>query len=598
MLRFFQQVIASLIGTLAALLILSTMGLGLFTLLIVAALSQEESPRLRNQSMLVFDLSLEIRDTEPILRFSESFGSGSPRAIALRRVLQNLEKAAQDDRIVGLLLDGSNGNPTAGYATLKEVRAALETFQESGKTIIAYDVNMGKKGYYLASLADRLILNPMGVLELNGLSSEQFFLAGALDQLGIGVQVVRVGDYKSAVEPLIQEEFSPENRQQISQLLQEIWGEYLAVVSGGRELNVSQVETAVNEQGILLPEAALAANLIDEVAHYDEVMGEIKELTGQDSKTRNFRQVSLSHYTTITVEAAARQPSQNKVAVVYAEGPIIYGRGGERQISSDRLVRQLRTIRHSDEVKAVVLRVNSPGGSATASDIILRELQLLAEEKPVVVSMGDVAASGGYWIATGADYIFAQPNTITGSIGVFGVIPNVAEISNNNGITWDGVKTSPFADIESISRPKNEAELALLQNFVNQIYDLFLEKVANSRDLSPSAVAEVAQGRIWSGIAAQNLGLVDELGGLENAIAHAAEKAELGDDWEAEEYIEEPRLEDILFRRLVMIFQAETQPQDPITKELSRLHGELSVLHQLNDPRDIYSHLLFDLRIR
>jgi protease-4 len=596
--QFLKQTFASLVGTLIGISLLLILGTSSLVVLLIAAVSSEEEPTIEDKSVLVFNLSQSISDTEPPINLTQAISEDIPDTLPLRQVLAAIDKAAQDDRIVGLFLDGSNGSSNTGYATLSEVRAALQRFRETGKKVIAYDVELSEKDYYLGSVADTTILNPMGAMELNGLSSQQVFFAGALEKFGVGVQVVRVGKYKAAVEPFIQEQLSPENRQQIAALLNDLWSEFLTDVGESRNLQPNQLQAIANTKGILLPEEATAAKLVDRVAYFDEVVDELKQLTESKDSDKSFSQVSLRRYLDVPVKAAKDRSSENKIAVVYAEGAIVSGFGETGQIGSDRLRRELRDLREAEDVKAVVLRINSPGGSATASELILRELKLLGTDKPIVVSMGNVTASGGYWIATGAQYIFAEANTITGSIGVFGVLPNIEKISEDNGITWDSVKTNTFAELDAINRPKTPQEMALYQRLVNKIYNLFLDKVAEARNLPKAKVAEIAQGRVWSGSEAQQIGLVDEIGGMEAAIAQAAKLADLGEDWEVQELLKTPGLEGQLIRLISQQTQrGEVATADPLTQEFLKFKDDLAILKALTDPRGVYALLPFDFRI-
>ncbi len=593
--QFLKQTFASTVGTLIALFLFMALGAAGLIAILVAATVEEEGPKVKNESVLVMNLSLPIRDTNPPASLGEALAGEENSMITLRQVLDSLEQAKDDERIVGLFLDGSNeGDIATGYATLTEVRAALEEFKAAGKPIIAYNLDWGERDYYLASVADQVIVNPMGGMEINGLSSQQLFLAGALEKYGVGVQVIRVGKYKSAVEPFINTSFSQENRQQTQDLLWDLWGEFLTTVGKSRELPAKQLQTIASTKGLLLPEEAKASGLVDQLAYFDEVIDQLKELTDiEEKEDESFRKISLSTYAE-AVENKGRS-SGNKIAVVYAEGAIVNGEGQLQEVGSSRFAEELREIRRDEDVKAVVLRVNSPGGSATASEIILRELQLIREDKPVIISMGDVAASGGYWISTASDQIFAEPNTITGSIGVFGLLPNVQKLATDNGLNWDVVKTGTFADTEGVDRPKTPEELAIYQKYVDDIYNKFLDKVAKSRNLPKEKVAEIAQGRVWSGKDAKEIGLVDQIGGVDAAIAYAAQKAELEDDWELTEYPEQRTLEEELLENL--LGESETKQLDPLTAEFLRLKKDLDVLRSLNDPKNSYTRLPFDFRI-
>lgn len=597
--QFLKQTIASLIGTVAGIMLLFTVGVSGLVMLIVSAVSVEEETGLKNKSVLVMDLSLNIQDTKPVSSLGDVIDLKQSNTITLRQVIQSLEQAAQDQHIVGILLDGSSAKSSMmGYANLQEIRAALAKFRATGKKIIAYDVDWNEKEYYLGSVADTIMLNPMGALEINGLSSEQLFLARALDKFGVGVQVIRVGKYKSAVEPFLQTKLSPENRQQTEKLLWSIWSDFLGTVSESRDQTPQELQKIAGQQGILLPEEAIEKGLVDQAVYFDEVVANLKQLTGNKEQDKSFNQVSLPDYVDISLKSEQSKYANSQVAILYAEGSIVGGEGGIDEIGSERFAQILRKLRQDKNVKAVVLRINSPGGSATASEIILREVQLTNKEKPVIVSMGNVAASGGYWIATGADHIFAETNTITGSIGVFGLLFNIQEIANKNGVNWDIIKTTDLADLSTIVRPKTEKELALYQRFVDNIYNKFLDKVAAARKLPRQEVAEIAQGRVWSGQDAKQIGLIDQIGGMDAAINFAAQKAELGKKWSVTEYPRQRHLGGQLLSQLLsQSASIQNQNYDPLTAKFLNLKAELSTLHSLKDPKGIYTRIPFDLNI-
>lgn len=601
--QFLKQTFASLIGSLAGLILFFSLGTSGLLFLIIAAASKDTGPQVKDKSVLVFDLSMDISDSQPSSSASEALGEAlsgdESNKTTLRTVLDVLDKARQDKRIIALYLDGSQSSAggSTGLATLKEVREALERFQASGKKIIAYDVDLGKREYYLSSVADTVILNPMGTLDINGFSSQPLFYTGALEKFGVGVQVIRVGKYKSAVEPFILTKLSPENRQQTQVLLSRLWVGFLTTVGKNRKITPQQLQAIANNQGELMAPEALQQRLIDKVAYFDEVVADLKKMTGSDAEDKSFRQISLNTYAKVENPSSKQRSSSNKIAVVYAEGEIVDGEGEGQQVGGDNFARQMRQIRQNKEVKAVVLRINSPGGSATASEEIQREVLLTSKQKPVIVSMGDYAASGGYWIATGANHIFAEPNTVTGSIGVFGLQFNIQKLANDNGITWDVVKTTRFADSSTIARPKTPQELAIAQKSVNQIYNQFLDKVAQARKLPKQEVAEIAQGRVWSGQDAKKLSLVDELGGMEDAIQYAVKQAKLGDNWELEEYPKVRSLE----QRILESLSDEASVQspklpDPITAEFLKLKSDWSILQSMNDPRGIYARLPINWR--
>jgi protease-4 len=380
-------------------------------------------------------------------------------------------------------------------------------------------------------------------------------------------------------------------------LLDDLWGEYLNSVGEGRNLETSRLQEIADNEGFLLANEAKELGLVDKLAHDDQVQEQLKKLAGNPEQEASDRNVSLSRYRKVNQANGSEQVSENKIAVLYAQGNIVGGEGTLDNIGSERLSEEITKLREDENVKAVVLRINSPGGSATASDVILRELQLTREKKPVIVSMGNVAASGGYWIALGGSRIFAQPNTVTGSIGVFGVLPNIQELANNNGITWDDVATGDLAGLNTISRPKTEQELAVYQQAVDRIYDQFLARVSKSRDIPQEQVAEIAQGRVWSGKQAQEIGLVDELGGLESAIAHAAETAELGDNWELQQYPKFNPFEDRFLRQLIGETRLASNPDNPVDNRVQKLRTAWENFKVLNDPNQTYARLPFEFWI-
>ncbi|HEY9770317.1 MAG TPA: signal peptide peptidase SppA [Coleofasciculaceae cyanobacterium] len=598
--QFLKQTFASTIGSMIGLFLFISLGAsGLILILLTAISDDEDTQGIKDKSVLVFDLSTQIKDFKPSANLAQAFSGKEQEVITLRRVLQSIDRATKDDRIVALFLDGRKGDSPNDYATMEEVRTALEKFQAAGKKIITYDVTLSESKYYLSSLADEVIVNPMGMMELNGLSSKQMFLKGALEKYGVGIQVIRVGDYKSAVEPYIRNDLSPANREQTKALLIDLWSKFVDTVADSRELNTDKLQKLANAKGYLEPQEAKKAGLIDRVGYYDNVASKLRQLTGETETTESFRQVDLGTYADRTIPTTeVADTAAQKIALLYAEGTIVEGKGGIETIGSDRFTEEFQQLRQDDSVKAIVLRVNSPGGSATASEAILREILLTKKEKPVIVSMGNTAASGGYWIAAGADRIFAEENTVTGSIGVFGLLSNIQEIANEHGVTWDVVKTGEFADIDSNIRPKTEAELAIYQKSVNKTYDLFVKKVARYRNLPEAKVKEIAQGRVWSGKEAIKIGLVDRIGGLSSAIAYAAEKAELGNSWQLEEYPQSNRFENELMQRLFSVKALESPAEiDLVTAELLKIRQELSLLNTFNDPSGVYARLPFNFEI-
>jgi len=527
----------------------------------------------------------------------ELTGQGSSNSLSMTQIIQGLDKAAKDDRISALYLEGNlvSENYGSGPAALLEIRQALGRFKAK-KPIYAYNTGWSKSDLMLVAGASHLYLDPMGAVDMTGLVAEPMFYGDAFKKYGIEVQVTRVGKYKAAVEPFITNKMSDANREQISKMLSDIWSEWKLVIGSDRKLQPEQIQAIADQKGFLLASEAKSVGIIDEIKNYDEVLNELKKLTGKKESDKTFNQVSLQSYLDVDVEDAAPRESKNRIAIVFAEGEIVDGNGSSTQIGGNSLSRQLRRLRMDPAVKAVVLRVNSPGGSAVASDLIQREIILIQKEKPVVVSMGYVAASGGYWISASSNRIFAEPNTITGSIGVFGLLPNVKRLANSVGITWDSVQTSKLGAMQTLSRPKTEAELARIQTSVDMIYSEFIRKVSEGRRLKPEFVNEIAQGRIWSGKEAIKLGLVDELGGLGQAIDHAVLISKLGDDYQID-YPQPPK------GGFNKIFESLGKKEEPMGtgnfSEIARqIKNQINWLNALNDPNDIYARVPFDLNLK
>ncbi|MEO1148339.1 MAG: signal peptide peptidase SppA [Cyanobacteria bacterium J06638_22] len=589
---FIRQVLATMVG----LVLFVTLGLGgLIMLVVLASLTATEPESdIERGTVLTLDLAAGISDAnidEPVV-VGDFFGGTPPmRTIALRVAIDALYEAADDNRIEALYIKGSllEGGG-AGYATLRELRAALDTFQESGKPIYAHSSNWSERDLYLVSGADQVMLDPTGLVEMDGLIAETPFFAGALEQFGIGIQVIRAGNYKSGGESFVRQERSPEDREQTEALLVDLWDEVVTAVAAGRELEPSALQAIADQQGFLVATEAEEAGLIDGQAFEDEVLTELQSLTGADDLD-DLNQISLVAYASTSLPAGSLFPTPT-VALVYLDGNIVSTTTGAAQIGSDRTVELLRDLREDDDVAAVVLRINSGGGSASASERITREVALLQAAKPTIATMGNIAASGGYQIAAPADQIFASPNTITGSIGVFGVIPNIEELASDNGITWDRVQTGDYAGLNTLSRPKTPEELARLQSLVDQVYDSFLTIVAEGRSMSREDLQEIAQGRVWSGVDAQEIGLVDELGGMSAAIAAAVEQADLGDNWELVEYPQPPTFPEIL-----ATLSSQRSPLADVPPPLATLadwvEQEWETLQAMDDPRHIYTRILF-----
>ena len=611
---FFKVAAASAVGTLVGLFsLLLLLGIGAFGLVGVLLSSSNNEPEvnLEDKSLLVFDLETDIVDGVPA-NIGALFGAyGAEQSVSLYDALEAIAAAAKDDKISGIYIKGASNE---GLATLKEVRAALTQFKASGKPIWAYSTSFDERNYYITSVADNLVLAPVGTMEVNGFKSETQFLANALQKYGVGVQVLRVGRYKSAVEPFIRSQSSPEAKQQTQALIGDLWKDFLQTVSSDRKVTPQQLQTLADQGGLIESDKALSMGLVDKLGFYDEVLDGLKKLTETETEDIDpeayteededvLPQTSLADYAEIARTQRERGGPEDAVAIVYAEGEIVMGDEiVPGSITSEGLASTLRRVRRDKDVKAVVLRVNSPGGSAVASELITNEVQLLAKAKPLIVSMGDYAASGGYMISAPGAKIMASPTTITGSIGVFGLLLNFQEIANKNGITWDVVKTAKFADMQTVTRPQTEAELAIQQSYTDTLYDRFMGIVAEGRDISKARVSQVAQGRVWSGEDAIAANLVDQLGGLEDAIALAAKTAELT-EYSVNEFPKLPSLEeqllDSIFNTGVQTGLASHLPwnKDPLTDQLLKMKDEFTLLESLNDPNNTYMRLPFTTEI-
>lgn len=504
----------------------------------------------QDNSILAIDMNTVIRERADNNPFSaiDPFSGQAEKPLGLNEVLACIKSAKNDNKIIGIYLDG--GIPLAGNATIKEIRNALLDFRESGKFIYAYSEILSQKGYYLASVADSIIVNPEGMMEWKGLSASVSYYKEALDKLGLKPEVLRAtgNKFKSAVEPFLMQEMSSENRLQLTELMSSVWSDYLMDISASRNIDTARLNQIANNFVVNNPRAAVENNLISAVAYEDEIMNVFLDKTGKE-EIKDIPFIGIHKYAEHSSLNGDKGYSSDKIAVIIAQGDIMSGEGNEYTIGSERIVEALRKTRNNDNIKAVVLRVNSPGGSALASEVIWREVDLTRQVKPVIASMGDVAASGGYYISCFADTIVAQPNTITGSIGAFGLFFTGQELLNDKlGINIETVKTNKYADLGTFDRPLTDGERAILIASVDDIYKIFTQRVAEGRNISPAYVDSIGQGRVWTGRDAQKLGLVDVLGGLDTAIAIARKMAGItGDEYRVVEY---PELEDPFTRIL------------------------------------------------
>jgi len=525
--QFFKFMFASMLGFFLTFIIVFFLFIGLIAS--IASFADDKAVDVKEKSLLRLTFDKPIYDRTPNNPF-ENFdfqNMKSNNTAGLNDVLKNLKKAAIDENIKGIYLDLSS-IPT-GISTLEEIRNAMITFKESGKFIISYAESYSTTAYYLATVADEIILNPDGDIMFKGLDAEIMFLKGTLEKLDIEAQIIKVGKYKSAVEPLILDKMSKANREQMQTLVNSIWGKLLEAISETRGISIENLNLIADNLDVTEANQALKHNFIDKIMYKDEVLEVLRNKLGIGEKDK-INTLSMSKYTNAPATSETIKRSRNKVAVVYAIGSIGGGEGGEREIGSEKISKTLRKARLDDNIKAVVFRVNSGGGSALASEVIRREVELTSKVKPVIVSMGNLAASGGYWISCSADKIFADPTTLTGSIGVFGIIPNLKDFYKNKlGITYDNVKTNENSDYITANRPLTTYQRKIIQKSVDKIYNEFLNLVAEGRNMTTEQVNKIGQGRIWCGVDALRIGLIDELGGIEDAIAAAVEIAELPD---------------------------------------------------------------------
>ena len=515
--NFLRNLLAAIIGCLIAFGIVFIM----FVLFISLIGGGEDGIVIKDNSVLELQIQQPVNDYvgdngDP---FSSLFG----QAQDLDQIIHAIQVAKTDSDIRGISIN--NNFIVAGLAQTQAIRKALKDFKESGKFIYTYSDFYLQKDYYLASVADSIFLNPVGGMDFKGLSTEVLFYKDLQEKTGVRMEVIRHGKYKSAVEPFLANEMSEANRIQIRELINSLWDTMVADISEGRNLTEDDLNSIADTLGGRSPKYAKASGLIDDVLFYDQYEAKIRTAISLDSEDE-INYVSLKDYTKRSDKKKINK-GDDKIAVIFAQGEILYGEGGSDIIGQGIITKALKKALDDDNVKAIVLRVDSPGGSALTSDIIWREVELAKERKPVVVSMGNVAASGGYYIASGADKIFAEPTTITGSIGVFGTIPNINELAADIGINAEQVGTNKNSVDYSLFEPMTDDFRNVVQESIEDTYETFLDRVAQGRKITVAQVDSLAQGRVWSGVDAKKLGLVDQLGNLDDAIAAAAELADI-----------------------------------------------------------------------
>jgi protease-4 len=589
--QFFKFMFASLLGTLLTFLVIFLFFAAIIAGIVASAESDEVD--IKAHTLLYANWKTPIKDRSSDNPF-EGFDFAtmdSNKPLGLNDILKSLEKAAIDPNIDGLFLDMET--VPAGLATSEEIRNKLLEFKESGKFILSYANGYDQKAYYLASVADEIYLNPKGMVLFKGMHAQLMFFKNLLSKLDIEMQVVRGPNnkYKGAVEPLMLDKMSEANREQLSVLLNSMWGKILQALSESRGIRMNDLNAIANQLELNTAEKALELKFVDGLVYRDEILNILKEKTETD-KDDDLETVSFKKYAKVKVDKK-KKISKNKIAVIYAQGGIVQGKGGDDEIGSATISHAIRRARQNDKVKAIVFRVNSGGGDALASEIIRREVELAKDVKPVIVSMGDMAASGGYWISTNADYIFAQPTTLTGSIGVFGIIPNFKNFFNKKlGITFDNIMTNDNADFIDVMAPMSDFQHQKINEGVVDIYNDFTHLVAKTRNLDVDYVDSIARGRVWTGIDGLSLGLVDRMGGLEDAIDFAAEKASLGDDYRLSEYPKRKEFIEQLIEELTGNIQARI-----IGNELGEFKTYYDQIQSLQKMQGVQARLPFFISI-
>jgi len=522
--KFLRNLLAAILGTLIALFLLLMIFAGIAAAL-PAAMGEGEKVEVKNNSVLTLELKQQIVDYAPKSDnpFDELLGENDKK-IALPKIINAIENAKTDDNIRGISLETTFLN--AGIAQIQAVRNKLVEFKETGKFITAYSDAYSQKNYYLSSVADSLFLNPVGSIDFHGLTSERMYFKDFQDKYGVKMEVIRHGKYKSAMEGFLANEMSEANREQTASFLHSIWGEFLDDIAISRNKTIPELNEIANNMGTRNITLAKENGMLDAAIYGDEYKNKLKALSGIEND-KDLEKITIKDYIS-TGKGRIKSTGKDKIAILYAQGEIRYGKGDEKYIGQESMIKALEKIRKDDKIKAVVLRVNSPGGDGLTSDLILREIELTKKVKPIVVSMGNLAASGGYYIACKADKIIAEPTTITGSIGVFGAIPNLTGIAGNMGINAEQVSTNKGPSY-SVFEPITPEFHDYIKGYIDDFYTIFVNHVAEGRNMSFEQVDAIAQGRVWTGKEALTNGLVDALGNLDDAIVEAATLAEITD---------------------------------------------------------------------
>lgn len=581
--RTFLKVV---LGCLVALFLFVVFWVFLFSALVASA---DEKITVADNSVLYLKLDGPIKERTPDSPFDPSEIFGGPSPISLVGMMESIQHAKEDDNIKGIYIEP--GLFTGGYGHMKEIRDALIDFKESGKFVVAYSELFTEGSYYLCSAADEVYIMPEGFFEFNGLSSEVTFIKGTLEKLKVKPEIFRVGEYKGAVEMFLRDDLSAENREQIESYLNSLYDTYLKEVSASRGIDLNELRTISDSMLVRDNKDAVDMKLLTAQAYSSEVSNIIKSKAGIDEDD----ELELIEFDDYRSSFKLKGDFGTRIAVIVADGDIVSGESSENMVGSFTIAEELRKARENDRVKAVVLRINSPGGSALASDVMWNEVRLTAEQKPVIASMSNVAASGGYYMAMAADTILAQPNTITGSIGIFLLRFNAEGLLNEHlGVTTDVVNTGKYSDILTMSRPLSEGEREIIQKQVNQGYETFITKAAKGRNMNIERMKSLAGGRVWSGTEALERGLVDKLGGLQDAIATAANSAGLEEgDYSVRYYPEEKDF----FEKLSEGFNSKAE-QRIAEDQLGEYYQYLKLMNKLNSYQGMQARMPFEMRIK
>jgi protease-4 len=585
---FFKYLLASILGVIIASLVICLITIGIFSALIA---SQDKPVAIKANSILLLNLNQPINDRKSSLPdvVYNLTNLGTENQLGLNDILNNIAKAGQDTNIRGIYLELSGLH--TGIATVEEIRNALLKFKKTGKFIVAFSDTYSQGAYYLASTADKIYLNPGGSVNFIGLSAEIMFFKKTLEKLDIEPEIIRHGKFKSAVEPFMYDKMSPENREQIKSYVGSIWNHMVEQISISRKISAEKLNLFADSLLLWNNRQAITYGIIDTTLYKDQVLDTLAHLVQSDSP-KNLNFITHQKYLRVPKARVDKSFTRNKIAIIYAEGDIMTGEQGEGMISSDKLSRTIRDARLDSTIKAIVFRVNSGGGSALASEVIWRELFLARQVKPIIASMGDVAASGGYYILAAADTIVASPNTITGSIGVFGLLVNAQDFfSNKLGITTDVEKTNAWSDFASVYRPLSVYERAVLQKMINETYSTFVTRVSDGRKMPYESVDKIGEGRVWSGAIAKERGLVDVLGGLSVAVDIAAKKAKL-DNYRI---VELPRLDDP-FTQIMKEFTGDAKER-MLRHELSVYYDHYRFMKRLLDGDRIQARVPFEISV-